>query len=106
MHRFYPFSHEIHYLLRFYSNSLIFVIGRHTEDDIRINDIRVSRRHARLTLQADGRFELINQTADRAEANPITVNGALKERAVIGDGDRVSLNGVEFTLRVPVRAAA
>ncbi len=68
-------------------------IGRHTEDDIRINDIRVSRRHARLSLNQDGKFELHNQTADRASANPILVNGVEHEHAVLADGDSVVLGG-------------
>jgi len=69
------------------------VIGRHSEDDIRINDIRVSRRHARLALTHDGKFELHNQTADRAEANPILVNGVEREHAVLAEGDKVTLGG-------------
>ncbi len=75
------------------------VIGRHSEDDIRVSDIRVSRRHARLSMGPNGRFELVNQTADRSAPNPITVNGTEKEHAEISDGDKVSLNGVEFTVR-------
>lgn len=76
------------------------VIGRHSEDDIRINDLRVSRRHARLALRYDGKFELHNQTADRAEANPILVNGEEREHAVLEDGDRVTIGGApEFVFR-------
>ena len=68
-------------------------IGRHSDDDIRINDIRVSRRHARLSQNQDGRFEIHNLTADRAEANPITINGVVHEHAVLADGDKVVLGG-------------
>jgi Kef-type K+ transport system membrane component KefB len=76
------------------------IIGRHSEDDIRINDIRVSRRHARLSQSQDGRFEIHNQTADRASANPITINGVEREHAVLADGDRVTLGGAPaFTFR-------
>lgn len=81
------------------------VVGRHTEDDIRVSDIRVSRRHARLALGAQGRFELTNQTADRSTPNPVFVNGVEKEHAEIQDGDKVSLNGVEFTVRYANKAA-
>ncbi len=69
------------------------VIGRHSADDIRVNDIRVSRHHARLALTHDNKFELHNQTADRAEANPILVNGEDKEHVVLKDGDKVVLGG-------------
>ncbi len=75
-------------------------IGRHTGDDIRINDIRVSRHHARLVEVADGKFEIHNLTADRANANPMTVNGELKEHVVLADGDQVVLGGAPaFTFR-------
>lgn len=75
-------------------------IGRHTDDDIRINDIRVSRHHARLSQTQDGRFEIHNLTADRANANPITINGAEHEHAVLADGDKVVLGGAPaFTFR-------
>lgn len=75
-------------------------IGRHTEDDIRINDIRVSRRHARLSQNQDGKFEVHNLTADRANANPITINGVEHEHAVLADGDKVVLGGAPaFTFR-------
>jgi len=69
------------------------VLGRHSEDDIQINDIRVSRRHARLALTHDGKFEIHNQTADRAEANPILINGVEHEHAVLNEGDKVELGG-------------
>ena len=68
-------------------------VGRHSEDDIRINDIRVSRHHARLSQNQDGRFEIYNQTADRDNANPISINGVEHEHAVLMDGDKVVLGG-------------
>ena len=75
------------------------VIGRHSDADIRVNDIRVSRHHALLAEIGGGKFEVHNQMADRAEANPILVNGIVKEHAVLADGDKVSLGGVGFTFR-------
>ena len=81
------------------------VIGRHTEDDIRINDISVSRRHARLQPTGDGRFEIINQTAVRSEPNPIYVNGVEVEHSPVAYGDVVKLGGVSFTLRQAAREA-
>jgi Kef-type K+ transport system membrane component KefB len=75
------------------------VIGRHREDGIRVNDVRVSRGHARLQKLGDGTYEITNLTATRSEPNPITVNGTEKEKAVLKDGDVVSLNGVNFKFR-------
>lgn len=75
-----------------------FVIGRHSTDDIFINDVRVSRHHARLKV-ANGSYEIINQTAVRSEPNPIKVNDVPREHAVLHDGDVVSIGGVTFTFR-------
>lgn len=81
------------------------VLGRHSSDDIRINDVRVSRHHARLRW-VDGRMEIHNQTAVRSEPNPILINGVEKEHAQLQDGDRVSLGGLEFTLQLPAPVSA
>jgi Kef-type K+ transport system membrane component KefB len=72
------------------------VIGRHSEDDVFINDVRVSRHHARLKM-ADGTYEIVNQTAVRSEPNPILVNGVAREHALLHNGDVVSIGGVTFT---------
>lgn len=75
------------------------VIGRHKDDGIRVNDVRVSRGHARLQKLGDNVYEITNLTATRSEPNPITINGEVKDKAVLKDGDVVSLNGVNFTFR-------
>ncbi len=75
------------------------VIGRHSTDDIRVPDVRVSRHHARLVATDDGRFEIHNLTAVRSEPNPMLVNGVELEHAHVGDGDVVTLGGVDFTFR-------
>jgi Kef-type K+ transport system membrane component KefB len=80
------------------------MIGRHGDDDIRINDISVSRHHAQLVLGAQGQFELHNLTADRSEPNPIIVNGVEKEHAVLADGDRVGIGVTSFVFH-PTAAA-
>lgn len=72
------------------------VIGRHSSDDVFVNDVRVSRHHARLKM-ANGGYEIVNQTAVRSEPNPILVNGAPREHALLHDGDVVSIGGVTFT---------
>jgi pSer/pThr/pTyr-binding forkhead associated (FHA) protein len=74
------------------------IIGRHSDDDIRIPDVRVSRHHARLT-SADGHYEIHNLTAVRSEPNPLLVNGVEKEHAQLHDGDEISLGGVKFTFK-------
>ncbi len=75
------------------------VIGRHSDANIRVNDIRVSRHHALLAQVEGGKLELHNQMADRAEPNPILINGIVREHAILADGDKVSLGGVGFTFR-------
>jgi Kef-type K+ transport system membrane component KefB len=75
------------------------VIGRHKDDAIRVNDVRVSRGHARLQKLGENIYEITNLTASRSEPNPITINGEAKDRAILKDGDVVSLNGVNFTFR-------
>ena len=68
-------------------------IGRHSDNDLNINDIRVSRHHARLTVAHNDHFEIENLTADRAQPNPLTVNGVDNERAILSEGDKVALGG-------------
>lgn len=75
------------------------VIGRHTQADIRLSDIRVSRHHARLVALDDGGFEILNLTAERPEPNPMLVNGRTRERADIAIGDIVTLGGISFKLK-------
>ena len=74
------------------------VIGRHSGDDVFVNDVRVSRHHARLKMAA-GSYEIVNQTAVRSEPNPILVNGVAREHALLHDGDVVSIGGVTFTFQ-------
>lgn len=73
-------------------------IGRHSENDIRIPDVRVSRRHARL-VGMGGHYELHNLTAVRSEPNPILINGVEREHAALADGDVISLGGLKLRFR-------
>ncbi len=82
------------------------VIGRHSDDDIQIKDVTVSRHHALLELNAAGTFEIRNQTAGRSEPNPVLVNGVHREHAVLADGDLVTVGGVTFRFRRPQSTAA
>lgn len=74
------------------------VIGRHSEDDVRVRDVRISRHHARLTAE-ENRCEICNLTALRPEPNPMLVNGTRRDCAEVVDGDVISLGGVRFTFR-------
>jgi hypothetical protein len=73
-------------------------IGRHSENEIRIRDVRVSRRHARL-VGMGGKFELHNLTAVRSEPNPILINDVEREHAALSDGDVISLGGVKLRFK-------
>lgn len=72
-------------------------IGRHSSNDVRLDDVRVSRHHARIDRNAEGAIEIHNITASRSEPNPMLVNGVYSETATLRDGDIISLGGVEFT---------
>jgi hypothetical protein len=74
------------------------VIGRHSDDDVQIKDVRISRHHARLTASSD-RCEISNLTASRPQPNPMLVNGTDREQAEVVDGDVITLGGVTFTFR-------
>lgn len=76
-------------------------IGRHSEDDVRVDAVTVSRHHALLKQRDDGSYELHNQTAGLWRPNPMTVNGEEREHAVLADGDAIELGGVGFTFRYP-----
>lgn len=82
------------------------VIGRHSDDDIRIRDVTVSRHHALLELDANGNFTIHNQTANREEPNQLLVNGIYREHATLNDGDLVTLGGVTFRFRHQLRQVA
>jgi Kef-type K+ transport system membrane component KefB len=74
------------------------LIGRHSENQIRIPDVRVSRRHARI-VGMGGHYELHNLTAVRSEPNPILINGVEREHATLADGDVISLGGLKLRFR-------
>jgi pSer/pThr/pTyr-binding forkhead associated (FHA) protein len=82
------------------------VIGRHSDDDIRIRDVTVSRHHALLELDANGNFAIHNQTAGREEPNQLLVNGVYREHSVLADGDLITLGGVTFRFRRSMRQVA
>lgn len=73
------------------------VIGRGTEADVWVEDGGVSRRHARITCRADGRYVL----EDLASTNGTFIGGTRITRAELSPGDRVQL-GPNIVLRFAI----
>ena len=69
-------------------------IGRHQENDIRLDDKTVHRYHALLHRSADGDF-LIRDLSGEA-GNGVYVNGARIEQAALRPGDLVELGAVRL----------
>jgi two-component system, cell cycle response regulator len=63
------------------------VLGRGRESDVRIDDVGISRRHARV-VRTEGRGYAIE---DLGSTNGIFVNGRTVERAELASGDRVQI---------------
>ncbi|HEV3312025.1 MAG TPA: DUF3662 and FHA domain-containing protein [Chloroflexota bacterium] len=69
-------------------------IGRSPDNDIVIDDRRVSRHHAELA-QSNGRWVV----QDLGSTNGTALNGRLTKQNPLHDGDRVSLGGFELIFR-------
>ncbi|MEU8773782.1 FHA domain-containing protein [Streptomyces sp. NPDC048606] len=69
-------------------------IGRDPGNDLVIDDLVVSRRHAELHALTDGSFEIV----DVGSHNGTYLNGAPVERARIGEGDIVGIGRSAFCL--------
>lgn len=76
-----------------------YVIGRLPGAEIHIDDPGVSRRHVRLTRRPDGSIDV----ADMRSTNGLVVNGQKLERALLSDGDLMSL-GPDAVLRLSYRS--
>jgi hypothetical protein len=66
-------------------------LGRNLDNDVVIEDRRVSRYHAQIRLM-HGRFCLF----DMQSANHTFVNGAIVDQIVLNDGDHISLGGADI----------
>jgi pSer/pThr/pTyr-binding forkhead associated (FHA) protein len=64
-------------------------LGRQLDNDIVIEDKRVSRHHAQIRYEHNSFF-----LYDLASANGTQVNGSPVQQVVLHDGDRVSFGGV------------
>jgi hypothetical protein len=69
-------------------------IGRDPQNDLVLDDRRVSRRHAEIRLRL-GRYTLY----DLQSTNGTYVNGRRVAEMVLSDGDRLSIGGVELLFR-------
>lgn len=71
-------------------------IGRALDNDIILDDRRVSRHHARITISGQ-----TIQITDLGSANGTAVNGLPVTNSHLEDGDTVSVGGLELRLRRP-----
>jgi diguanylate cyclase (GGDEF)-like protein len=66
------------------------IIGRALEADVRLNDSRASRLHARITSEREaGSGDTSYRIADLGSTNGTLVNGELITEAVLSDGDKI-----------------
>jgi two-component system cell cycle response regulator len=63
------------------------LIGRGRDAEVNIDDVGISRRHARI-LRSDGRRYVLE---DLGSSNGVFVNGRKVERALLADGDRMQI---------------
>ena len=71
-------------------------IGRDPENELVLDDRRVSRRHAEIRLRL-GRYTLY----DLQSTNGTYVNGRRVAEIVLSDGDRVQIGGSELVIQQP-----
>ncbi|MCW2801935.1 MAG: hypothetical protein QOF52_2618 [Propionibacteriaceae bacterium] len=71
---------------RFLLNTDVVTVGRHQESDIFLDDISVSRRHAKFIRQADGTL-----VKDQGSLNGTYVNRALVDECLLRHGDEVQI---------------
>ena len=69
-------------------------IGRDPENDLVLDDRRVSRRHAEIRLRL-GRYTLY----DLQSTNGTFVNGRRVAEVVLSDGDRIAIGGSELIVQ-------
>ena len=70
------------------------LIGRDQQNDVVLDDRRVSRKHAEIRLRL-GRYTLY----DLQSTNGTYVNGRRVAEKVLDDGDRISIGGLEVVFR-------
>ena len=63
-----------------------FIIGRASENDVVLNDVSVSRKHAQINVN-DDKFEIL----DLGSKNGVYLNGEKIDRSVFNPGDEVAI---------------
>ena len=68
------------------------IVGRALEADVRLNDNRTSRLHARITTEHRGEMhETCYRITDLGSTNGTMVNGELITEAILSDGDKIEI---------------
>ena len=66
------------------------ILGRAFEADVRLNDSKASRLHARISVEVDkSSGEIVAKITDLGSTNGTLVNGHPVTEAVLGDGDKI-----------------
>lgn len=74
-------------------------LGRDPENDVRLADLTVSRRHGLLQRHAEGRYFI----ADLQSRNGISLNGAaITQPAALSDGDEIRIGIYQLTFLDPI----
>ena len=68
------------------------ILGRALEADVRVNDSRASRLHARIVVERDPATNTVRcKIADLASTNGTLINGQLLTEAVLNEGDKIAI---------------
>jgi diguanylate cyclase (GGDEF)-like protein len=72
-------------------------LGRALEADVRINDLRASRLHARITVERNADNDSVRCIIrDLASTNGTLINGRTLKEAVLNEGDKISIGDQLF----------
>lgn len=73
------------------------ILGRALEADVRVNDFRASRLHARIRIERDPVTDAVRCTiTDLASTNGTLVNGQVLTEAVLNEGDKIVIGDQLF----------
>ena len=71
-------------------------IGKLANSTLQLKDENVSRRHAKILVEADGRVALV----DHGSTNGTRLNGMLVQRAYVADGDEIEIGVTRLRVRL------